>query len=42
MPGGRGSFFDVLDRAKARGLDVRVIFWRTHRAAGRALSWPSP
>jgi len=28
MPDGRGSFFDVLDRAKARGLDVRVIFWR--------------
>jgi cardiolipin synthase A/B len=32
MPGGRGSFFDVLDRAVSRGLDVRVIFWRTHRA----------
>lgn len=29
MPGGRGSLFDVLDRAAARGLDVRVIFWRT-------------
>jgi phosphatidylserine/phosphatidylglycerophosphate/cardiolipin synthase-like enzyme len=29
MPGGRGSFFDVLDRAAARGVDVRVIFWRT-------------
>jgi phosphatidylserine/phosphatidylglycerophosphate/cardiolipin synthase-like enzyme len=28
MPGGRGSLFDVLDRAVARGLDVRVIFWR--------------
>ncbi|MBW2280163.1 MAG: hypothetical protein JRG76_16725 [Deltaproteobacteria bacterium] len=28
MPDGRGSFFDVLDRARARGLDVRVIFWR--------------
>ncbi|MDD9942901.1 MAG: phosphatidylserine/phosphatidylglycerophosphate/cardiolipin synthase family protein [Myxococcales bacterium] len=28
MPGGHGSFFDVLDRAKARGVDVRVIFWR--------------
>ena len=28
MPDGRGSFFDVLDRAAARGLDVRVIFWR--------------
>jgi cardiolipin synthase A/B len=29
MPDGR-SFFDVLDGAAARGLDVRVIFWRTH------------
>ena len=28
MPDGRGSFFDVLDRAAARGVDVRVIFWR--------------
>jgi cardiolipin synthase len=28
MPDGRGSLFDVLDRAAGRGLDVRVIFWR--------------
>jgi len=28
MPGGRGSTFDVLDRAAARGVDVRLIFWR--------------
>jgi cardiolipin synthase len=28
MPGGRGSLFDVLDRAEQRGVDVRVIFWR--------------
>ena len=28
MPDGRGCFFDVLDAAKARGVDVRVIFWR--------------
>jgi phosphatidylserine/phosphatidylglycerophosphate/cardiolipin synthase-like enzyme len=28
MPDGRGSFFDVLDRAAARGIDVRVLFWR--------------
>jgi cardiolipin synthase A/B len=28
MPDGRGTFFDVLDRAVARGLDVRAIFWR--------------
>ena len=30
MPGGHGSLFDVLDRAAARGLDVRALFWR-HR-----------
>ncbi|MCL4683417.1 phosphatidylserine/phosphatidylglycerophosphate/cardiolipin synthase family protein [Myxococcota bacterium] len=34
MPDGRGSFFDVLDRAHARGLDVRVLFWR-HRLLAR-------
>jgi phosphatidylserine/phosphatidylglycerophosphate/cardiolipin synthase-like enzyme len=28
LPDGRGSFFDVLDRAQARGLDVRALFWR--------------
>ncbi len=28
MPDGRGGLFDVLDRAQARGVDVRVIFWR--------------
>jgi len=28
MPGDRGSLFDVLDRAAARGLDVRALFWR--------------
>jgi cardiolipin synthase len=32
MPDGRGSLFDVLDRAVARGLDVRVIFWRADPA----------
>jgi len=31
MPDGRGSFFDVLDRATARGLDVRALFWREPR-----------
>jgi phosphatidylserine/phosphatidylglycerophosphate/cardiolipin synthase-like enzyme len=31
MPDGRGSFFDVLDRAAARGLDVRALFWREPR-----------
>ncbi|NNE74647.1 MAG: hypothetical protein HKN26_13350 [Acidimicrobiales bacterium] len=29
MPDGRGSMFDVLARAAARGVDVRVIFWRS-------------
>lgn len=28
MPDGRGTVFDVLERARARGIDVRVIFWR--------------
>jgi phosphatidylserine/phosphatidylglycerophosphate/cardiolipin synthase-like enzyme len=28
MPDGRGTALDVLDRAAARGVDVRVIFWR--------------
>ena len=30
MPDGRGSLFDELDRAAARGLDVRVLFWRNN------------
>jgi cardiolipin synthase A/B len=29
MPDSQGSFFDVLDAATRRGIDVRVIFWRT-------------
>lgn len=29
MPGGRGSVFDVLETAKSRGVDVKVIFWRS-------------
>ena len=33
LPGGRGSLFDLLDRAAARGIDVRVIFYR-HTAEG--------
>jgi cardiolipin synthase A/B len=28
MPDGRGTPFDVLDRAAAQGIDVRIIFWR--------------
>jgi cardiolipin synthase len=31
MPDGRGTFFDVLDRAATRGLDVRALFWREPR-----------
>jgi phosphatidylserine/phosphatidylglycerophosphate/cardiolipin synthase-like enzyme len=34
MPGGHGSLFDVLDRSHARGIDVRVIFWRADYAMG--------
>lgn len=34
LPGGRGSLFDLLDAASARGLDVRVIFYR-HTAEGQ-------
>jgi phosphatidylserine/phosphatidylglycerophosphate/cardiolipin synthase-like enzyme len=34
MPDGRGDLFDVLDRAAARGLDVRVIFWRNNDGSG--------
>jgi phosphatidylserine/phosphatidylglycerophosphate/cardiolipin synthase-like enzyme len=30
MPDGRGSFFDVLDHAVARGIEVRVLFWRSY------------
>ena len=33
MPDDHGSFFDVLDRAQARGLDVRVLFWRHEQLA---------
>ena len=34
MPDGRGSLFDVLDAAVARGLDVRVLFWRNNEGSG--------
>ena len=39
MPDGQGSLFDVLDRARARGLDVRALFWRCaplHKVSPRA------
>jgi phosphatidylserine/phosphatidylglycerophosphate/cardiolipin synthase-like enzyme len=29
LPDGRGSLFDLLDRAAARGVDVRALFWRS-------------
>jgi phosphatidylserine/phosphatidylglycerophosphate/cardiolipin synthase-like enzyme len=35
FPDGEGSLFDVLDRAVARGLDVRVIFWRPKPESSR-------
>jgi cardiolipin synthase len=28
FPDGRGTLFDALDRAVARGVDVRLLFWR--------------
>ena len=28
LPGARGTLFDLLDGAAARGLDVRALFWR--------------
>src|SRR2546426_12380543 len=28
LPGAGGTFLDLLDRAAARGLDVRALFWR--------------
>lgn len=45
MPDGRGSLFDVLDRAAGRGVDTRIIFWRpdpeTERFKANAF-WGSP
>lgn len=34
MPDGRGSLFDVLDRAVARGVEVRALFWRNNEGSG--------
>ncbi len=31
FPGGEGTFFDLLDAAAARGVDVRALFWREPR-----------
>lgn len=35
MPDGRGSLFDVLDRAAARDLDVCALFWRLNPERAR-------
>jgi cardiolipin synthase A/B len=35
FPDGGGSLFDVLDRAVARGLDVRILFWRPNPESSR-------
>lgn len=35
MPDGRGSVFDVLDRATRRGVDVRLICWRPGEETAR-------
>ena len=35
MPDGRGCLFDVLDRATERGIDVRVLFWRSPELEAR-------
>jgi len=45
MPDGRGSFFEVLARARQRGLDVRVLFWRPDDATAHLRTnafWGSP
>jgi cardiolipin synthase A/B len=45
MPDGRGSALDLLNHAAARGLDVRLIFWRpdaeTEKFKANAF-WGSP
>jgi phosphatidylserine/phosphatidylglycerophosphate/cardiolipin synthase-like enzyme len=35
MPDGQGDLFGVLDRAVARGVDVRVVFWRPNPETSR-------
>jgi phosphatidylserine/phosphatidylglycerophosphate/cardiolipin synthase-like enzyme len=45
MPDGRGSFFEVLTRARRRGLDVRVLFWRPDEVTAQLRTnafWGSP
>lgn len=35
MPDGRGSFFEVLSRARQRGVDIRVLFWRPDQSTAQ-------
>jgi phosphatidylserine/phosphatidylglycerophosphate/cardiolipin synthase-like enzyme len=45
MPDGRGGFFEVLARARQRGLDIRVLFWRPDAATAHLRTnafWGSP
>jgi len=45
MPDARGTPLDVLDRAAARGIDVRIIFWRPDEETAwlrRNAFWGSP
>jgi len=45
MPDDQGDLFDVLDRAVARGVDVRVLFWRPNPETGQfepRTFWGSP
>ncbi len=36
FPEGRGTFFDLMDGAASRGIDVRVLFWHPEGHAADA------
>ena len=41
FPNGGGALFDVLDRAAARGIDVRILFWRPNpESSGYGRTFP--
>lgn len=41
FPDGRGDLFEALDRAAARGVDVRVLFWRPNsESSGYGSTFP--
>ncbi len=41
FPDGGGALFDVLDRAVARGIDVRILFWRPNpESSGYGRTFP--